>query len=90
MELLIGIGNDIREKRAHGLQFATPPEPGTWNLRRWWTGAGGRPFRYQRDNRRELDHYFENPNIAGASVIFVFEVFEYGPMPPVGNRLLSC
>ena len=81
MELLLDIANDIREKYAHGLPFAPTPTPGTWNLQRWWTGAGGRPFRYQRDNRRELDHYFQNPNIAGASVIFVFEVHENGPMP---------
>ena len=71
VELLLAITQEVYDRYAYGLPFV--PSPVGWHLLGWRYGEGGPP------SDGKLSHYFENPNIAGASVFFLFDVHEYGP-----------
>ena len=73
IELLVAIGKEISDQYTFGLPFV--PAPDDWHVNRWRFGAGGRP------RHPILQTYLNNPRIAGASVIFEFDVIVNGPLP---------
>lgn len=74
-ELLLRIVNELGNLYTFGLPFATPPVD--WKLRSWTTGAMERP------TMRELNKFWEQPNISGTWVPLIFRVTEDGPIPGI-------
>lgn len=76
VELLHRIIHQLGEQYTFGLPFQ-PPLPAGVQVRSWTTGAMERP------TMRELNEFWENPNISGTWVPLIFRVTEDGPIPGI-------
>ena len=73
VELVHSIAQQVWDQDIFGMPLA--PEPIDWDVEKWTLGPMRRP------RLTELDDYFKNKYIAGASVDFIFTIQENGPDP---------
>ncbi|MDE0685616.1 MAG: hypothetical protein OXI63_22030 [Candidatus Poribacteria bacterium] len=64
-----------RMEASYGFGLSFTPTPMGWQSPRWSLGDVNDP------DTPAVQRYLENPNIAGASVMFLFDVIEDGPLP---------